>query len=159
MSDCPFHTTTAQAKLSNDFDACTFLADPHPILTRARNDAPVFFDEATEHWVVTRYETIKAMLSDTETYNSVNALDPISPLDPRVPQTLEAGEFGGRPFIVNLDGDAHTETKRIMAKCCTLGRLQHSSQESAASLARCWPNSLQTSRLTLSTGSVWSFQP
>lgn len=115
-SECPFHTTRAQASLSNDFDAFTFLSDPHPILNRARKDAPVFYDESTGHWVITRYETIKAMLSDTETYSSVNALDPICPLDARVPQTLEAGGFGGRPFIVNLDGEAHSETKRIMSK-------------------------------------------
>ncbi len=116
IDGCPSHTTTAQAQLSDDFDAFTFLAEPHPVLTRARNEAPVFFDEATEHWVVTRYGTIKTMLADPETFSSVNALDPISPLDERVPQTLEVGGFGGRPFIVNLDGEAHGETKRIMAK-------------------------------------------
>jgi len=113
---CPFHTTEAQSALSDDFDAFTFLADPHPILTRSREDAPVFYDEATGYWVVTRYDTIRTALGDTETYSSVNALDPMSELDPQVPAILEAGHFGGRPFIVNIDGEEHREHKRIMSK-------------------------------------------
>ena len=113
---CPFHSTPAQAELSADFDAFTFLADPHPLLARARNTAPVFYDEATEHWVITAYETIREILTDTETFSSVNVLDPMVPFDPAVPEVLEAGGFGGRPFIVNIDGGEHDEHKRIMSK-------------------------------------------
>ena len=60
MSGCPFHLTDAQAELSAEFDAFTFLADPHPFLRRAREHAPVFYDEVTGHWVVTRYEKYRA---------------------------------------------------------------------------------------------------
>ncbi|MEM7271485.1 MAG: cytochrome P450 [Actinomycetota bacterium] len=95
------------------FDLFTLLTDPHPHLDAARAEAPIFRDEATGHWVVTRYETIKAALSDPETYSSVNALEPITPLDPAVPAILEAGGFGARPFIVNIDGEDHRERKRI----------------------------------------------
>ena len=116
MSGCPFHTTPEQAALSSEFDAFSFLSDPHPILHRARDSAPIFFDEATGHWVITSYAAIRSMLTDPATYSSVNALDPISSLDPSVPSILEEGEFGGRPFIVNIDGDEHSEHKRIMSK-------------------------------------------
>lgn len=114
--ECPFHQSPAQATISNDFDAFGFLADPHPILSRARADAPLFYDEATGYWVLSRYETIRQILIDPETYSSANALDPITPLDPEVPRILEEGQFGGRPFIVNIGGDEHTEHKRIMSK-------------------------------------------
>ncbi len=116
MTGCPLHTNDAQRELSDAFDAFTFLADPHPILTRAREQAPVFYDEATGYWVVTRYDTVRAALADPETFSSVNTLEPMSELDPRVPHTLQAGNFGGRPFIVNIDGDEHREHKRIMSK-------------------------------------------
>ena len=95
------------------FDPFTFLSDPHPFLDYARATTPVFRDEATDHWVVTRYATIKEILSDPETFSSVNALDPITPLDADVPRILEAGGFGAKPFIVNIDGDDHRERKRI----------------------------------------------
>lgn len=95
------------------FDPFTFLSDPHPFLDHARTHAPIFRDEHTGHWVVTRYETIKNILSDPETFSSVNALDPITPLDGQVPKILEDGKFGARPFIVNIDGEDHRERKRI----------------------------------------------
>ncbi len=116
MAGCPFHTTDAQAALSDDFDAFTFMADPHALLARARNEAPVFYDEATEHWVVTSYEAIKQILAAPKVFSSSNALDPMFPFDPEVPQILEAGEFGARPFILNIDGEEHSEHKRIMSK-------------------------------------------
>jgi len=96
-----------------DFDPFALLSDPHPFLDWARAESPVFLDEQTGHWVVTRYNTIKAVLADPETYSSVNALDPMTPLDPQVPEILEAGDFGARPFIVNIDGEDHLERKRI----------------------------------------------
>ena len=115
MTGCPFHTTATQAALSADFDVFTFLSDPHPILARAREEAPVFFDEASDYWIVTRYEAIRNALADPETFSSVNALDPMSPLDAEVPVILDEGQFGGRPFIVNIDGEEHREHKRIMS--------------------------------------------
>lgn len=116
MSRCPFHTTEAQAELSQEFDAFTFMADPHELLARARKEAPVFFDEATEHWVVTSYDAIKKILTEPKVFSSVNALDPLFPFDPAVPKVLEDGNFGARPFILNIDGEEHSEHKRIMSK-------------------------------------------
>ncbi|MGI9595434.1 MAG: cytochrome P450, partial [Acidimicrobiales bacterium] len=110
---CPFHVTESQQALAREFEPFRFLADPHPLLARSRRRAPLFHDEKLDHWVVTDYQTIREILTDHETYSSVNALDPISPLDPAVPEALEAGGFGARPFIVNIDGDEHSEHKRI----------------------------------------------
>ena len=77
---CPFHTTAAQAKLSDEFDAFTFMADPHDLLARARREAPVFYDEATGYWVVTGYESAKSMLGQPTVFSSSIALDPMRPL-------------------------------------------------------------------------------
>lgn len=101
--------------IAADFDPFTLFEDPHPILRRARAEEPVFRDEHTGYWVVTRYDKIKEILSDPETFSAENALEPIMPLDSEVPKILAAGKFGAKPFIVNVDGDAHLERKRIFA--------------------------------------------
>ena len=113
---CPFHTTEAQAELSKEFDAFTFMAEPHDLLARARRDAPVFYDETTDYWVVTSYESVKSMLGQPAIFSSSIALDPMCPLDPEVPSILKEGKFGARPFILNIDGEEHSEHKRIMSK-------------------------------------------
>jgi len=96
-----------------DFDPFTLLSDPHPWLDLARDQAPVYLDSTSGHWVITTYDTIKQVLSDPVTFSSANALDPMTPLDEEVPRILEAGKFGARPFIVNIDGEDHLERKRI----------------------------------------------
>lgn len=115
-SSCPFHTTPEQAALSKDFDAFTFMANPHPILARARQEAPVFYDEETDYWVVTAYDSVRSLLGQPERFSSDIALDPMFPFDPAVPEVLTEGEFGARPFILNIDGEEHSEHKRIMSK-------------------------------------------
>lgn len=106
-------TLSNSSAASPEFDPFTFLSDPHPFLGHARENAPIFRDDNTGYWVVTRYEAIKEILTDPATFCSANALDPITPLDAEVPRILKRGGFGARPFIVNIDGDDHRERKRI----------------------------------------------
>lgn len=47
-----------------------FLKDPLEIVLRAHREAPVFFDEQTNAWVVTKYDDIAAILSDHQTFSS-----------------------------------------------------------------------------------------
>src|SRR5262249_11499324 len=39
-----------------------YLADPYPFLARAREAAPLFYSDAIDHWIVTRYHDIRHML-------------------------------------------------------------------------------------------------
>ncbi|MGI9599014.1 MAG: hypothetical protein ACR2QK_22815, partial [Acidimicrobiales bacterium] len=110
---CPFHLTEDQESLSQAFEPFRFLADPHPLLDRARRRAPLFYDETLGYWVVTDHETIREILTDHETYSSVNTLEPVVPLASEVSTTLDEGGFGARAFIVNIDREEHTEHKRI----------------------------------------------
>ena len=41
-----------------------FIADPYPVYAKLREDAPVWFDEATDHWLVSRYENVNSLLRD-----------------------------------------------------------------------------------------------
>src|SRR5215510_4869970 len=44
-----------------DFDPLSeiYLADPYPFLVEAREAAPVFYCDAIDHWIVTRYHDIR----------------------------------------------------------------------------------------------------
>ncbi len=50
--------------------------DPYPWLRLARHEAPVFYLEKQDVWVVTRYDDMLAVMRDDETFSSRNALVP-----------------------------------------------------------------------------------
>jgi cytochrome P450 len=41
-----------------------YLVDPYSVLIRLREEEPVFFAPAIGYWIVSRYETVKAVLRD-----------------------------------------------------------------------------------------------
>ena len=77
---CPHHNFSA------DFDPLD-LSDPFPLLARARDEKPVFYSPAIDYWVVTRYDDIKAIFRDHETYTAANTITPIVPFSAAVNRT------------------------------------------------------------------------
>ena len=61
-----------------------YLSNPYPFWLRAREQQPVFYSPQIDYWVVTRYDDIKAIFSDPQTFSAGNAQTPIRPLAPRV---------------------------------------------------------------------------
>ena len=59
-----------------------YLADPYPFWLTARRTEPVFYSPELDYWVVTRYDDIKAIFADPETFSAGNAQNPITPLAP-----------------------------------------------------------------------------
>src|SRR5207342_2745531 len=41
-----------------------FIADPYPAYARLREREPVRYDETTDHWLISRYEDVNALLRD-----------------------------------------------------------------------------------------------
>ena len=41
-----------------------FIADPYPAYAELREREPVRYDEATDHWLISRYEDVNALLRD-----------------------------------------------------------------------------------------------
>lgn len=54
------------------FDLCgpSFLADPYEMVARAHREAPVFYNDATESWFITKYQDISHVFQDWETFSS-----------------------------------------------------------------------------------------
>jgi cytochrome P450 len=98
-----------------------FLADPGPALAEARRSCPVFHDDVTDTWIVTRYEDVRAVLNDFETFSSRTLRTPVVP----------PPEFGGRlpqhdlfaSTVLFLDPPEHTRVRKLMNRTLTAKRM------------------------------------
>jgi cytochrome P450 len=97
--------------------------DPWPILAQARKEQPVFYSPDIDMWVVTRYEDIRQMLRDTETFSNEGANRMRTP----VPENVTVPE--GCPFpavgdsIANLDPPRHDDVRKLMQYAFTPRRI------------------------------------
>jgi cytochrome P450 len=100
MSVCPFHPFSAE-----------YLADPYPTFAAVREEAPAFYSDELDMWVVTRYRDAAMVMSDTELFSASNSQDPLLPFGPKAGAIL-AEEFGYRPVMTNLDPPEHARIRR-----------------------------------------------
>lgn len=97
-----------------------FIADPYPAYAELRASSPVLYDDATDHWLVSRYEDVNALLRDRRfgrTYLHVASHDDMgrpSPADWHAPfwDLINAG-------ILDMEPPDHTRVRRLVAKAFT----------------------------------------
>lgn len=96
-----------------------FLADPYPILARARRDAPVFYYAPMDFWVITRNDDLVAAVTDFETFSSraTGVVAPPPDLADRVPRNLMDEAF------INIDPPKHTVSRKNVNKGFTRPRI------------------------------------
>ena len=99
------------------------LADPYPFFARAREDCPVFFAAEIDHWVVARYEDVKAVFLDQESYSAANTIAPIVPLSEQAQAILRDGGWGQRPALGNNDPPDHARFRRNVQRAFTPRRV------------------------------------
>ena len=63
-SKCPFNHSVAQE--FKPFD----LSNPFPFYKKAREEAPIFYREDLDYWVVTRYDDVKAVFENWKVFTS-----------------------------------------------------------------------------------------
>jgi cytochrome P450 len=88
--------------------------DPYEFYALARQQQPVFFHPALGAWVVTRYDDVRAVLRDAETFSSTNSLRPVAQPDPRVFAEFAKG-YPMAPEAVNTDGATHRRLRSPFA--------------------------------------------
>ncbi|MBV9971042.1 MAG: cytochrome P450 [Xanthobacteraceae bacterium] len=93
------------------------LRDPYPMFARARAEAPVFYYEPLNFWMVTRYEDVAQVVRDFETFSSNVWRVVPRPADfaDQLPENLMANSF------INLDPPAHTVSRKNAQKAFTRG--------------------------------------
>ncbi|MFI0372000.1 cytochrome P450 [Actinomadura sp. 1N219] len=97
-----------------------FVANPYPAFERLRADRPVFFDEPTGQWVISRYEDVDALLRDRRlgrTYLHIGSHEEFG-------QEPEADFL--KPFwdlvragMLDMEPPTHTRLRRLVAKAFT----------------------------------------
>jgi cytochrome P450 len=97
-----------------------FVADPYDVYRELRRDAPVLYDEATDHWLVSRYEDVNALLRDRRlgrTYNHVAT--PSEMGRPEEPDWHAPFWNLIRSGILDMEPPDHTRVRRLVAKVFT----------------------------------------
>jgi cytochrome P450 len=97
-----------------------FVADPYPAYAELREQTPVRYDEATDHWLVARYEDVNALLRDrrlgrTYLHRTTHAeMGRPAPPDWHAPfwDVINAG-------ILDMEPPDHTRVRRLVSKAFT----------------------------------------
>jgi len=115
-SKCPIHN------FDDSFDPLD-LSNPYPLLEQARNEQPIFYSSDIDYWVVTRYEDIKAIFRDHNTYTAENTITPIVPFSDAVKAMLDDGDYTPQPVLSNNIPPSHTRIRSYVNKLFTPRRM------------------------------------
>ncbi|MEU3653341.1 cytochrome P450 [Streptomyces sp. NPDC032161] len=98
--------------------------DPFPSYAALRAQEPVMFDERIGYWVVSRYDDIKAVFEDWETFSSENAQAPVRERGRQARQIMEEGGFTAYSGLSARVPPEHTRIRKVAAKAFTPRRFK-----------------------------------
>lgn len=113
-AQCPFHArpeVDAQARGFDMFGAA-YQANPAESLKVFREEKPIFFSEAMNYWVVTRYEDMKNIFRDPITFSARNVLEKFTPNSAEADAILAKYDYAMDRTLVNEDEPIHMERRR-----------------------------------------------
>jgi cytochrome P450 len=115
MTSCP---------VAHDYDplAPSIVRDPYPVLTHLREEGPVFYLPDLDHYIVTRYDDIEAVLLDRDAWSAQNASSPLNPVFPAAQAVLDAG-YKRVPTLNNSDPPRHGTMRKAVLATMTPRRL------------------------------------
>lgn len=86
---------------SADLRTPAYAANPLPVWRRLREDAPLFYDDIAQRWMLTRYDDVVAVLREPQTYSARTYQERFRPV------------FGRT--LAELDGPQHIRERTIVA--------------------------------------------
>ena len=90
--------------------------NPFPAYAELRSEAPVMFDERVGYWVVTRYDDVKAVFDDWETFSSENAQAPVRQRGAEAKRIMEEGGFTAYSGLSARRPPEHTRIRKVAQK-------------------------------------------
>jgi cytochrome P450 len=99
------------------------VADPYPALRHLREEGPVFYLPGLDHYIVTRFDDIEAILKDRGTWSAANASSPLIPVCPEAQEVLNSG-FKRVPTLNNADPPRHAPMRKSVLAVMTPRRLR-----------------------------------
>jgi cytochrome P450/ferredoxin-NADP reductase len=136
-SGCPFaslplsaHLTPTGCPVSQraaDFDPFedAYQQDPPEYVRWAREQEPIFYNPTLGYWVVTRYESIKAIFRDNIAFSPSIALEKITPTGDEANAVLASYDYAMARTLVNEDEPAHMPRRRLLMDPFTPEELKH----------------------------------
>lgn len=115
---------TGAARLGDEFDPFVKHADnPYRVFALARVQEPVFYSPRLDAWLVTRFDDIRDVLLDPQTFSSKNSIPAFeNPIIDTLPDEQAETVRMGRALVVN-DPPAHTRLRKIFAQAFTPARV------------------------------------
>jgi len=101
---------------AGDYDPFDLNA-PHAHWQFFRENAPVFYHAETNYWIVTRYDDIKAIFDDWQTFSSENAQAPMRPMCEAGRQVMKDGGFTAYSGLTARVPPDHTRIRKIAQSC------------------------------------------
>ena len=95
------------------------MKDPFPSYQELRREQPVMFDERVGYYVVTKYDDVKAVFEDWETFSSENAQAPVRERGPQATGIMEQGGFTAYSGLSARRPPEHTRIRAIAQKAFT----------------------------------------
>ncbi len=95
------------------------LTNPFPAWKELREEAPVFYDDRIDYYVVSRYDDVKAVFADWETFSSANAQAPVRPLGEAAQSVMAEGDFTAYSGLSARVPPEHTRIRGIATKAFT----------------------------------------
>ncbi|GGV08949.1 cytochrome P450 [Streptomyces spectabilis] len=99
-------TNIAESTQQRFGEMSALFADPYPLYRHLRDEEPVKFSPELNAWVVSRYNDIKAVCGDPETFSSRGLTHPFDDPHPAVAEVLATG-YPMVPIAISTDGEAH----------------------------------------------------
>ena len=95
------------------------MTDPFGAYAELRAEAPVMFDDRIGYWVVTRYDDIKAVFENWETFSSENAQAPVRERSAATKQIMADGGFTAYSGLSARIPPDHTRIRAIVQRAFT----------------------------------------
>jgi cytochrome P450 len=97
-----------------------FIADPYPVYERLRAEAPLAYDDATDHWLVSRYEDVNALLRDRRLGRTYRHLATDEEMGrPSAPEEHAPFWHLVEHGILDMEPPDHTRVRRLVSKAFT----------------------------------------
>lgn len=102
-----------------------FVADPYPAYADLRANRPVWYDERTDHWYVSRYDDVNAMLRDRRLGRSyLHRYSHAEMGKPAEPTLLEPFWTTIRNGMLDREPPDHTRLRRLVSTAFTPRRVE-----------------------------------
>jgi cytochrome P450 len=103
-----------------------YFADPYPVYRDLQREAPVYFSEALQAWLVTRYDDVSRVLRDIERFpNSIRLPRFLEQLGPEVQGEIGHLKHHFSVGLVQSDPPDHTRLRALVHKQFQAAAIEH----------------------------------